>query len=73
MFVRSILAGLALGIALMVTGCCSTCHRPTPAPVVPAPGPCCNGSVVPPPPAPVPGAAPITTPFGPANGTVRYR
>ncbi|HYT88325.1 MAG TPA: hypothetical protein VEL76_06365 [Gemmataceae bacterium] len=76
MFIRPILAGLALGLALLAAGCCSTCARPAPTAVVPAPGgPCCNGSaggLVPPPPVPVQGVPP-TAPFGPANGAVRYR
>jgi hypothetical protein len=72
MMFRYLLAGLALSVALLVTGCTGCHHRGcTTAAVAPAPCNSCGagipgappGSVVPPPPAPVGGVSP--GPFGP--------
>jgi hypothetical protein len=83
MSTRHIFAGLALGVALVTTGCCSSHRRCTqPGVVSSAPiggAPCCNGPGavpgtpgIPPPPAPVNPVVPPGGPFGPAsNGALR--
>ena len=71
MMLRYLFAGLALSVALLVTGCSSCGHRGCGTPAVASgPPPCTNcgpgapaGAVIPPPPAPVGGAP--SGPFGP--------
>jgi hypothetical protein len=75
MLLRHVLAGLTLSVAVLVSGCCSTCHhRPAPAVVgtapVGAPCPTCPNGVVPAAPVPVQ-PVPATGPFGPTNGAIR--
>ncbi len=82
MIMRPLFAGLTLGAALLVTGCCCPPRRACPTPAVVGTAqvgePCCNGAgpgpgagVIPPPPAPV-GGVPPATPFAPPpNGGFR--
>jgi hypothetical protein len=78
MLLRYTLTGLALGVAVLVSGCCSTCHHRPAQPVavgtapIGAPCPSCQGGVVPAPPVPVQ-PLPATGAFGPTSGPVPYR
>lgn len=73
MRIHLLLAGLALAIPLLATGCGTTCGhcgaRPAVSnavPIVPAPAPCCGGA--PGPLAPAPAQPSYSIPVYPSNG-----